>query len=134
MIDVTHLTTEQKVKLIKKAYELSRPQSFGLLHFMPNDELSDEQAQQLINKDGIVNLDYVRGRACKLRMYKKDDGTLFFRDEWYDHTNEQYTELLASIGINKENSNEHGIACNCDDCRAKRGDKPYDASTISGTN
>jgi len=118
MIDVTGVNM---VELVKKAYDLSRPQGMGMLHFTP-DPLSDEEAQDFIQSNGEVHLDYVRGRACKFNVFNKD-GKFEIRDSWYDHTDKQLVELMAHVGITIEaGQSDHGCACNCDTCRVKRGD------------
>lgn len=59
MIDITDVNM---VEFVKKVYDLSRPQGMGMMHFTPVP-LTDEEAKSLINDDGTVNMDYVRGRA-----------------------------------------------------------------------
>ena len=46
-----------------------------------------------------LNLDYVNGRAVKLTVRREKDGRLWLEDSWYDHTRDQYRELLAHVGI-----------------------------------
>lgn len=119
MIDVTNV---DMVKMIKKVYDLSIPVGMGYLHFTP-EPLTDEEAESLINKNDdriIVNMDYIKGRACKFHIRKEGD-KLVTSDDWYDHTNEQYEELLAHVGINVKTFGEHGCACNCDNCQGNRG-------------
>ena len=119
MIDVTGI---DKVELVKKAYELSRPQGLGMMHFT-SEPLSDEEAKSFIEKDGTINMDYVKGRACKFNLFVKD-GVESLRDEWFDHTDGDYDKLLAHFGISRSGSQEeaeHVPSCNCDDCRIKRG-------------
>ena len=111
--DVTDVDT---VELVKKVYELSLPQGMGFLHFN-SQPLTDEEAQSLIAEDGEVHLDYVRGRACKFSTYKEKD-KFFIRYPWYDHTDQQFIDLLDHIGIKHDLSQEeHGMACNCSDCQ-----------------
>jgi hypothetical protein len=123
MIKLTNVNT---VELVKKAYELSRPQGLGFLHFIEGDTLTDEEAKQFIMEDGTVNMDYVKGRACKFHTFIKN-GEFFINDNWYDHTDTQLKELLKTIGIQheKEELKNHGVACNCDDCRQSKGSNPY---------
>lgn len=119
MIDVTGV---DMVELVKKAYELSRPQGMGMLHFDPTP-LTDEEAKILIEEgeDGEVHLDYVRGRACKFNVFNKD-GELSIRDSWYDHTDQHLVDLLDHVGITIEaGQTDHGCSCNCDTCRVKQG-------------
>ncbi len=124
MIDVT---SADLVMLIQKAYELSRPQGMGMLHFNPAP-LTDKEAEAFVRPDGTVHLDYVKGRACKFHVRK--EGEKFVIDSpWYDHTDEQLAELLTSMGITKDLGEEHGCACNCDPCRIKRGELVLDPAT-----
>lgn len=96
MIDVTGVDL---VELAKAAYDLSRPQGLGFLHFTP-DPLTDEEAQSLLRDADshlALSLDYVHGRAVKLTVYRDGD-TLSMRDRWYDHSQSQLQELLERIG------------------------------------
>ena len=121
MIDVTGVNM---VELVKKAYELSRPQGLGMLHFTP-DPLTDEEAQSYIQEDRVFYLDYVKGRACKLGVVLKD-GKLMMSTPWYDHSDLDLVKLLAHVGIEYVRGQEnHGMACNCDICRQERGQKTY---------
>jgi len=123
MIDVTDVNM---VKFVQKVYELSQPQGMGMLHYQSGG-LTSAEATELINADGTVNLDYVKGRACKMYTRKKE-GRLVIDDKWYDHTNEQLAELLEHVGLSMTpgtRTDEHGAACNCADCRDKRGEGPY---------
>lgn len=125
MIDVTDV---DMVKFIQKVYELSQPQGMGMLHYKPGG-LTDDEAKSLIQSDGIVDMDYVKGRACKMYVTRKEGKLVIPRDNWYDHTDEQLAELLEHIGLSKTDGtkpDKHGLACNCDDCRAKRKKAPFD--------
>ncbi len=118
MIDITGVNM---IELVKKVYDLSRPQGLGFMHFNP-EPMTDEQARDYINDDGTVNMDYVSGRACKFHVRKEDDQYVI-GDSWYDHDNDQLIALLAHVGItvDKDNLSEHSCSCNCDPCRAKQG-------------
>lgn len=85
------------IALVKKAYALSRPQGLGHLHYREG-ELSDEQAQQIINTPGGIDMDYVHGRAVKFWV-KYEGDRMFVPKRWYDHTDAQLRELLTSVGI-----------------------------------
>ncbi len=63
-------------------------------------------------------MDYVKGRACKMTVHIKDDKWLI-NDSWYDHTDDSLKKLLAEFNINVDKVPEHGIACNCYDCKNK---------------
>lgn len=124
MIDVTDV---DMVKFVQKVYELSQPQGMGMLHFQPGGLTSDE-AEELVEADGTVSLDYVKGRSCKMYT-RKDNGRLVIGDKWYDHTDAQLSELLEFVGIGVTpgtKAGEHGGSCNCADCRTKRGEDKYD--------
>jgi len=117
------ITGVDLVEFTKKVYELSVPQGLGILHFT-DSLLTTDEANNLINifkKDNRIalNLDYVHGRACKMVVFKKE-GKLFIRSSWYDHTNAQLKQLLDTFNINMSVTWEHGIACNCTDCRRNR--------------
>ena len=123
MIDVTEI---DKIKLVKRVYDLSRPQGLGMLHFVPGP-LSDDEAKAFIEDDGTVSMDYVSGRACKFNVFE-ENGKLFISDSWYDHTDGQLAELLRSVGLSTGATKEHGCVCNCDDCRKKQGKNKYNAA------
>lgn len=121
MIDVTGVNIEE---LVKKAYELSRPQGLGMMHFDPTP-LTDDEVKSLISgsseSDGSIHLDYVRGRALKFGVFV-NGGKSSIRAPWYDHDDQQLVDLLAHVGIAYEVGNdEHSRACNCDPCRIKQG-------------
>ena len=98
-IDVTGVDL---IKLVQEAYNLSAPQGLGFLHFTA-DPIFDKEAQLLIdataNDLGIAfSLDYVKGRACKLTVFKKDS-KLWIINSWYDHTDAMLELLLERVGI-----------------------------------
>lgn len=90
------------LQFVKEVYALSHPQGMGHFHFQLGP-LADEEAKAIINSregNGIaVSMDYVRGRACKMTVWRAADGTLSIRDEWYDHTATDLAELLRRCGI-----------------------------------
>ena len=92
MIDITGTDL---IKFVKKVYELSQPQGLGFLHYQEGG-LSDEEAKTLIKENGnyVVNMDYVKGRACKMIVFRKNN-KLLIQDSWYDHTDNQLKELLS---------------------------------------
>lgn len=96
------ITGSDLVAVVKAAYELSRPQGMGLMHFTPGP-LSDEQAQQIVDQQSktgriALSLDYVNGRAVKLTVFREDD-KLFVYGPWFDHTEAQFERLLGADGI-----------------------------------
>ena len=98
MIDITGIDL---IKFVKKVYELSQPLGLGFLHYQEGN-LSDEEAKALIHKNDpcIVNMDYVKGRACKMKVFNRES-KLEIHDSWYDHTDSQLEELLSIKGNNK---------------------------------
>jgi len=110
------------VKFAQKVYELSVPQGMGFLHYTP-EPLDESEAKQLVRPDDrytVLNMDYVRGRACKMHVYV-NGGKWFIDDSWYDHTDRVYEKLLSEFGIKRTPEEcEHGVACNCIDCQDAR--------------
>jgi len=118
MIDITGVDL---VKFAQKVYELSVPQGMGFLHYT-SEPLSEEEAKSLVqdNDRSVLDMDYIRGRACKMHV-RKENGKLLIGDSWYDHTERIYDELLNSFDIKRPVSiQEHGCACNCIDCQSSR--------------
>ena len=92
------------VPFIKKVYDLSHPQGLGFIHYT-NEPLSDADAVALIQPTGriAVCMDYVRGRACKMCVFRDyNTGTLHFELPWFDHTRVQEAELLLVLADPKE--------------------------------
>jgi len=94
LIDITDVDL---VEVVKAVYDLSKPRGLGFLHFDPTP-LSDEEAKRHINMNSRypIDMDYVRGRACKFYVIRKDD-RLFIRKSWECHTLEDTKELLRRI-------------------------------------
>lgn len=89
-------------KVIAKAYELSKPQGMGYLHFqeggIPEDVLQKILSRSDAEEGGYhkrVSLDYVQGRAVKLSIpYDEETGEFYISgDRWYDHSGSQWDEL-----------------------------------------
>lgn len=89
-------------KVIAKAFDLSKPQGTGFLHFKPgdipegvlNDILSSADKAEIPYRKSI-HLDYVEGRAIKLGIYY-DEGSQQWQlegDRWYDHSSAAWEEL-----------------------------------------
>ena len=87
--------------LVRAAYDLSSPQGLGFLHYKEG-VLSDELVENIINQPTsnsvALRMDYIRGRACKLTVFKRGD-RLFIGNEWYDHTESQLNELLDRVEV-----------------------------------
>jgi len=131
MKNMINITGVDLIKFVKEVYELSMPQGLGFLHYKAGG-LTDEEAKQFIiskvpehcyPKNIVVDMDYVKGRACKMIVFKEND-KLYIRSSWYDHMDEQLRELLISTLPDYKKlpkiCNEHGISCNCLDCQLKR--------------
>lgn len=120
-IDITGVDL---VALAKKAYDLSGPQGLGFLHF-ERGGLTDAEAQSTIDyfssdMSMALDMDYVKGRACKLAVFRSGD-KLFIDSPWYDHTDIQLFKLLKSVwpegkDFPELSYGEHGVACNCFKC------------------
>lgn len=126
MIEITGV---DMVKFIKKVYELSRPLGMGFLHFTP-EPLTDKEAKELILKKSDklkCSLDYVRGRSCKMSVFKEVEGNflnkkerLFVKEPWFDHTDSQLKELLEHCGVTYDQEGKpHAPACACNHCQEK---------------
>lgn len=94
MIDITGF---DKVKLVQEAYNLSKPQGMGYLHYSPGN-LAQEQVERIAMAPGGISMDYVQGRAVKLHVFERD-GRSYIRSEWFDHSAEQLRDLLRAIGL-----------------------------------
>ena len=114
MIDITGVNL---VEFAKEVYKLSVPRGLGWLH-QTSDPLTDEEAKTNIH-DGCLHMDYVKGRGCKMNVFKRGD-QLQAPDTWYDHEDATYQALLAKFGFAMPSRHEHGCACECADCMAKR--------------
>lgn len=117
MIDVTGVDL---IKFAQKAYELSKPQGLGFLHFQSGG-LSHTDAGGCLGKPGdrcALDMDYVFGRACKMIVFREGD-KLQIRDAWYDHTDSQLAALLKEFNIEPPKPAEHGMSCECSDCKTQ---------------
>lgn len=113
MIDVAGI---DKVAFAKAVYRLSVPQGMGILHAQMG-ELDDADAESIASAEQFA-MDYVNGRACKMRLSQRN-GKLVAPESWYDHTDDQYERLLSEFGFKRENLSAHGTACNCSECMPK---------------
>jgi len=118
MTDMIDITDVNLVEFAQKVYELSSPQGMGFLHYT-DKPLTKEEAQSLIDEHGhwALNMDYVKGRACKMTVGRKD-GRLLISNSWYDHTDRIFQQLLNHFGIEAPKITDHGCACNCIDCQS----------------
>lgn len=94
------ITGVDLVELVKAAYDESRPQGLGFLHYQEGG-LTDAEAQSLIrvgHEYEPVTLDYLKGRSLKFHV-RRDGDDLYIREDWYDHSHEQLARVLARVGI-----------------------------------
>lgn len=103
MIEVTGVPLEQ---LVRAAYNPSRPQGLGLLHFQPGD-LSDAEVAAIVDRGSndrqlAISMDYVKGRSCKFAVARGQEGRLYIKNRWYDHSDGQIRDLLASVGLSPD--------------------------------
>ena len=109
MENIIDVTGVDLVKFVQEVYNLSKPQGMGLIHFTP-EPLSDSDAAQVIeqstNNDSIeLSLDYVKGRACKMVIFKDGDKR-YIQDTWFDHGSGLLEQLLKNIGCPSNNSTD----------------------------
>jgi hypothetical protein len=134
-MDTIDITGVNLLKLVKKAYELSKPIGLGRVHFKPNHQLSDDEAKTYILGNSlfrrehqrsilVVAMDYCLGRACKLTVYAKSDrpDRLLMDYPWKDHTHMQFVELLRHAHVNYEGLAkpkfcDHSDDCMCEECQ-----------------
>lgn len=95
MIEITGVNLAD---VAKAAYDLSSPIGMGFIHY-EEGTLTDEEANSLVTDDPRtpLSLDYVKGRACKMTVFK-DDEKLYIHDNWYDHSEDQLLSLIDRVG------------------------------------
>ena len=103
MIDVSGVNLEE---LINATYELSSPQGMGFLHAKVGG-LDQSEVDEIVERGKadnriVIDMDYVNGRACKMTVFKTDEGSLFIRNKWFDHSDLSLTTLLERVGISAE--------------------------------
>ncbi len=122
MIDITEINL---IEFAKKVYELSVPQGRGFLHYT-SQPLAGIEAKLLVDifkddKTLALDMDYIKGRACKMQVFRQKPDKLKISDTWYGHTDRIYQQLLDHFNIQKHADKEHSCACACIDCQSKRG-------------
>lgn len=101
-IDVTDIDPRL---MIQTAYNGSRPQGLGLLHYVPGDldEATLDEIMERAEKDdprGHVHIDYLRGRSMKFHIWNdRDAGRRYFNLDWYDHGRAATADLLSRVGL-----------------------------------
>lgn len=85
--------------LVRRAYDVSRAQGFGLMHYreyLPEPDL--RRVLDSINWDQgpgmFLAVDYLVGRSVKLFILKDDGGQLYVANKWFDHTMEDQRQML----------------------------------------
>lgn len=100
------LTGVDPTLMLKAAYDLSRPQGMGFIHFKP-EPLTDQECEAILARghDHLVfSTDYVNGRAMKLALYRDGDKQ-YMKKSWYDHSSYDFAELLNRLGFGVEANN-----------------------------
>lgn len=123
MINITGVDLKE---FIKQVYILSKPQGMGFLNFVETGSLNNCEVEEILSRGldyAPVSMDYIKGRACKMTVFKENN-KLYISDNWYDHTNNQLIDLLNYLNVSHilENKN-HGHSCNCNDCILNRSKK-----------
>lgn len=90
------------VTFVQRVYEMSQPQGMGIMHFQAGG-LPEDDAKRIIEREGpdgriAASMDYVHGRACKMTVFR-ENGHLYVRPSWYDHSASQYKKLLSEFGV-----------------------------------
>lgn len=103
---------------IRAVYAASSPLGMGYIHAV-DGPLADADLEVILREGGYddlmpgkvpsstigagaqrkrtIYMDYVRGRACKMSVYRLSDGRMFIFDDWYDHSRSQLRELVKSV-------------------------------------
>ena len=121
---VIEVTNIDPAALVRAVYSLSIPRGMGFLHFVPNNELSDDEVASHIRRDGTIHMDYVYGRGCKFHTWARD-GKLFMDTPWYDHTDADLKKLcqMCGIALPSATPETHNDACACPECEKARQDR-----------
>ncbi len=79
-MDSVDISGLDKKSLLNALYQRAKPLGMGFLHYIPNEKLSDSDAEAIL-KGGYV--DYLRGRVMKINLsgnsvntrgYNRDNG------------------------------------------------------------
>lgn len=110
-MDQIRIPTTLVAAVVAHAYNLSRPQGLGFMHYTP-EPMTLEEAQQVVDAGGTsfghtkvgVSLDYVNGRAVKLHIREDVEG-YFLEDDgtWFDHGPTLWAELKRLIATDIAN-------------------------------
>lgn len=110
--------------LIRNVYDLSIPVGMGFLHYQEGP-IPEGTLTALLNEatlrirrckemeakhpdyfktygSAVVGMDYLHGRCCKFDVFYGKDGQLYINNQWYDHADWQFDELLTRCQIKRE--------------------------------
>ena len=106
-------------EFIRTVHSLSSAQGKGFLDdkkgILPDSEIQPYLTD--LAQDGRTRMDYIRGRSIKMSIHMHEGHYLIRDGAWYDHNDGEFNELLARFGISRRTEQEHGCACQCDDCQ-----------------
>ena len=123
-VDITGVMLPE---FVKEVYNRSGAQGLGVLHYT-TDELSNDEVNKILDATRfgsvVLSLDYIKGRACKMTVFKKDDA-LYVNYPWFDHTHEDFVGLLKTVWPRGKpfpvlEHDLHNPSCNYIECRNKR--------------
>lgn len=102
-IEVTGVPLET---IVRAAYNPSRPNGLGHLHFKEGG-LTDEEVAEIIGRFAespftAVGMDYVKGRSVKMTVRKDKEGRHFIQNRWYDHGDGALRSFLEAIGLSAD--------------------------------
>jgi len=103
-INVTNVDMRTFVTTV---YDLSKPQGLGWMHAAAGaigddvlaEIMGDFEAAKRAETLTVLRLDHVQGRSCKMTVWRDHDGQLYIVDGWYDHTPDQFAELLNRLSL-----------------------------------
>lgn len=86
--------------LLRRAFDMSRPQGLGYLHHRP-EPLTDAEADLCFEGGPVAaSADYIRGRSVKLTVWRRKDAPGYeVHDHWFDHSDTAWAELLAPYRV-----------------------------------
>ena len=90
-VDISGL--DKKV-LLRGLFEKAKTQGMGRLHYVENDQLSDEEVEGILKSGGYV--DYLHGRVMKVKISDETlDTTWYNRDNGVDAA-EKVIEMMRN--------------------------------------
>lgn len=101
-----YFTEQELPAFVAAAYELSRPQGLGFLHFeagpLPPNAVAEIVAQPA-HRRFRLSMDYIGGRAVKMTVHVDPDGRLWIEaDHWHDHSPNDLAALAERLGLTAE--------------------------------